>query len=312
MNNIIDLIIKKSPHLNWLSSNTEFLTLHGSRAYNTHTHTSDYDYKGICICPKKYYLGFQDNFEQAELKEPDSVVYEIKKFFNLASQCNPNIIEVLFCDEKDYIFVTDIGQEILENKNIFLSKKIKHTFSGYAVSQLNRIKSHKKYLLNPPKFKPTRKDFGLSESLSKEDQLALYSDNYHHINDLLNKEKKYYDAKKHWDQYENWKINRNPKRAFYEEKFGYDTKHAYHLVRLMRMCKEILLTGKVIVKRPDREELLEIRNGYWSYERLIEFAENEEKQINKIYNSSNVLSEKPDLTKINNLCIKLIEKKLNM
>src|ERR1039458_5020213 len=35
------------------------------------------------------------------------------------------------------------------------------------------------------------------------------------------------------DQYNGWKAQRNPKRAELEAKFGYDTKHAMHLVRLM-------------------------------------------------------------------------------
>ncbi|AEZ66297.1 hypothetical protein phiTE_131 [Pectobacterium phage phiTE] len=37
--------------------------------------------------------------------------------------------------------------------------------------------------------------------------------------------------------------NRNAARHELEEKFGYDTKHAMHLVRLLRMSQEILETG---------------------------------------------------------------------
>jgi hypothetical protein len=43
------------------------------------------------------------------------------------------------------------------------------------------------------------------------------------------------------------------------DKFGYDTKHAMHLVRLIRMAKEILIEGVVHVYRDDREELMDIR-----------------------------------------------------
>lgn len=324
---IFNKIIESSPHLSWVDESTIFLTLHGSRAYGTHTHTSDYDYKGICIPPKKYYFGFSENFEQCELKEPDMVIYEIRKFFNLASQCNPNIIEVLFCDERDYIICKPVAEKIIENKKLFLSKRIKHTFSGYSVSQLKRIKSHKKYLLNPPKNQPSRSDFGLPETpLISKDQtqiiLSTLNDDANNedfeksilnypininVLEVLRKERKYFLAKKEWDQYQNWKKNRNPKRAELEEKFGYDSKHAYHLVRLLRMCKEILLTGKVKVKRDDYEELLAIRNGCWSYDQLIEFAEKEEIEINKIYNESNILPEKPNLNKINDLCVNIIE-----
>jgi hypothetical protein len=92
-------------------------------------------------------------------------------------------------------------------------------------------------------------------------------------------ERAYNNARNEWKQYLNWQKNRNPDRAELEAKFGYDTKHAMHLVRLMRMGLEIVSTGKVYVKRPDAAELLEIRAGAWSYEQLIEFAQDMEKKI---------------------------------
>jgi hypothetical protein len=128
---------------------------------------------------------------------------------------------------------------------------------------------------------------------------------------IMQREREYTTRKREWDQYQNWKKTRNPARAALEEKFGYDTKHAYHLVRLIRMCREILTTGKVIVKRPDREELLAIRNGAWNYDQLIEFAEREELELNSLYTTSNILPKVPDKDKIDKLCIELVEKSLS-
>jgi hypothetical protein len=79
------------------------------------------------------------------------------------------------------------------------------------------------------------------------------------------------------DQYKKWKSwkeNRNIDRHDLEEKYKMDTKHAAHLVRLLRMGYEILTEGKVLVKRPDAKELLDIRNGKWTYDELIAYAEN--------------------------------------
>jgi hypothetical protein len=129
--------------------------------------------------------------------------------------------------------------------------------------------------------------------------------------DIMQRERQYTGAKREWDQYQNWKKTRNPARAALEEKYGYDTKHAYHLVRLIRMCREILTTGIVRVKRPDREELLAIRNGAWPYDRLIEFADAEEKALNEIYNSCNLLPKTADKEKLDKLCIQLIERSLS-
>jgi hypothetical protein len=102
-------IIDKSPHLKWMERGTIFITLHGSRAFNTHIETSDYDYKGVAIPPKQYFLGLQHRFEQAELKDPDTVIYEIRKFFSLASACNPSVIETLYTDPADHLLVSPLA-----------------------------------------------------------------------------------------------------------------------------------------------------------------------------------------------------------
>jgi hypothetical protein len=129
--------------------------------------------------------------------------------------------------------------------------------------------------------------------------------------EIMQKERQYTNLKKEWDQYQNWRKTRNEKRAELEAKFGYDTKHAYHLVRLIRMCKEILQTGKVIVKRPDREELLAIRNGAWTYDQLIEFAEREDKELTELYNTTKILPKTPDKDKLEKLQMELVEKSLS-
>ncbi len=361
---VITKIVKQSPHLSWMARNTVLLVRHGSHAYGTNIESSDEDFKGIAIPTKPYFLGSQDKFEQAELNDPDVVIYEIRKFFNLAAACNPNIIEVLHTDPSDHLMVDPIGRIILDNKDLFLSKRIKHTFMGYSVSQLKRIKTHRRWILNPPKEPPTRASMGLPEqTLIPQDQLAAASaevqkeldrfqfdfmeelsepmkisvrntmsdmlaelkitsevqweamarkvgltDNFIEI---MQKERQYKGAKLEWDNYQTWKKTRNKKRHELEEKFGYDTKHAYHLVRLIRMCREILTTGKVIVKRPDWEDLLGIRNGSWTCDELIDFAEREDKELQLLYVSSTALPKTPDFKYLDNLCISLVEKSMS-
>jgi hypothetical protein len=69
----------------------------------------------------------------------------------------------------------------------------------------------------------------------------------------LNAEKRYRAALKHWDSYQTWQARRNPARAALERSHGYDTKHAMHLIRLMRMGLEALQTGELRVRRDDAE-----------------------------------------------------------
>lgn len=123
--------------------------------------------------------------------------------------------------------------------------------------------------------------------------------------EMLTREKRYRAAKQEWDSFQNWKINRNPKRAAVEAKHGFDLKHAMHLVRLIRMAREILKTGKVLVKRPDADELCEIRNGAWSYEQIVEFAENEDKALNDVMLASK-LPKVADMKKIHKLTCDMV------
>ena len=88
----------------------------------------------------------------------------------------------------------------------------------------------------------------------------------------LNAEKRYRAAMKHWDSYETWKSQRNRARAELEREHGYDTKHAMHLIRLMRMGLEVLERGELLVRRPDAAELNAIRDGAMSFEDLLAAA----------------------------------------
>ncbi len=355
---MIESIIKqiKSSNLTWLYDRTILLVRHGSHAYGTNIPTSDLDVKGICVPPKEYFHGFQSKFEQAEFSKPDAVMYDIRKFFNLASDCNPNIIEVLFTDESDRVIVTKLGSRLLDIRDKFISKKARHTFSGYALAQLKRINTHYKWIKNPPKSKPTRKGFNLPETpiapkeqieaaeseirkkldgwdvdvtdLDPASRIAIQNKISSLLTDikvfdkytaagaslgydtnflvLLQSEREYKAKMAEWHQYQNWKETRNPTRSALEDKFGYDTKHAMHLVRLLRMCREILSGKGVIVRRPDKDELLAIRNGAWTYEQLVEWAHSEDKAMVELYNKS-PLPNSPDRKFLEAKCMELVE-----
>jgi len=58
------------------------------------------------------------------------------------------------------------------------------------------------------------------------------------------------------------------KRKALVEQFGYDTKNAAHLIRLMRMAIEFLNTNVCIVYRYDAERLKAIKRGEWTLEQV--------------------------------------------
>ena len=384
-----------------LHKHTVFLALSGSHAYGMATPTSDYDYKGIVIPPMSSYISLIDNFEHSVgldvykhypvglLKDdpradgtnpnvsPDMQVMEITKFVRLALANNPSVIETLFTDDSEVLICNPLLQPLIENRDKMLSKQAKARFCGYAVSQLNRIKRHKRWLDNPPKYKPTRDEFGLPEqTLISQDQIgaantliqkeidefmvdqthlpedvkielgamlgksmratwqALHTNVPYPVGDdqrfestedalywgaakdqgftdnfleVLVHEKRYRTAKREWDQYQTWLKQRNPARAELEKKFGMDTKHASHLVRLLRMAREILEEGVVRVKRPDAEELLAIRQGAWSYEQIVEFAEREDEALNEVVKNCK-LPKVPDMHFFDNMVRNIILK----
>lgn len=68
------------------------------------------------------------------------------------------------------------------------------------------------------------------------------------------------------------KRSKDVNRPFLEAQFGYDTKHAMHLIRLLEEAKEFLETGNIILPRPNAKELIAIRKGKYRLHELIALA----------------------------------------
>jgi len=357
---LTDLTFPKN--VSWLEKNTNMLVVHGSHCYGLANEQSDVDLRGIAIPPKSYYLGLRNRFEQYIGKsEYDITIFELKKFLNLCIDNNPNALEILFVDSEFHIHIDPIGQKIIDNRDLFLSKKLRFTLYGYALSQLRRIERHRRWLVSPPKTPPTREEYGLPsyndvpkhklegalamirkqieewdfdwQTIEESQRINLKNCYENHLLkyqlkeedmfanttklmgfdtkfvDILQKEKEYKAKVDEWDQYQHWLKNRNPKRAEMEKKYHMDLKHASHLIRLCRMCEEVLATGKFNVNRKniDAEELVEIKNnGIWTYEQLMTWAEKQEEVIKKLYESCTLLPESANIVAIDNLCEDII------
>jgi uncharacterized protein len=297
-----------------------FETVHGSTAYNLARAGSDVDLKGIVVGPREWYFGMEPAPEQVDLSA-DHVRYELRKFMRLAADANPTVIELLFTAPEHHRCVTPSGELLLQRRDAFLSKRIADRFSGYALAQLKRIRSHRSYLLAPPTHPPSRAEFDLPErTVIPADQLAAAesllaqgdsegADASPNFLELLARERRYKSALKGWQSYQTWLRTRNPKRSELEAKFGYDTKHAMHLVRLQRMAIETLTTGRVNVTRDDREELLAIRDGALSFDQLEAQTDTIDQQL-RAAAATSTLPDQPDEDFINNLCISIIETEL--
>ena len=129
--------LKTDVHLN---NNIILLGLGGSRAYGVETSTSDWDWRGVASNSCKEILLGQD-FEQVVDKTTDTTIYSIKKFVNLLISNNPNILEICGNKPEHIIYMNEIGQELIENKSMFLSRKAIGSFKGYALAQLHRLEN---------------------------------------------------------------------------------------------------------------------------------------------------------------------------
>lgn len=215
----------------------QYLTVTGSQAYSLATKDSDCDFKGFGLPENKYLFGFLSRFEQTEDKEDicravpklleapgarngiEGTIYSLPKFLKLALEGNPNLLEMLGTNEEHLIVFSDAGKFLREHLSLFLSQKVRHSFLGYAIDQLHRIKS------------------------SREHETGKW--------------------------------------AHLVAKYGYNTKHAMHLVRLLRMGYELLSEGKLIVNRRgiDADELLAIRDGAWPYDKVEIYTDYMKKKI---------------------------------
>ena len=101
------------------------------------------------------------------------------------------------------------------------------------------------------------------------------------------------------------------KRRKLIERFGYDTKNAAHLVRLMRMCIEFLNEGELHVFRDDSELLKDIKQGKWSLEKVKAESERLFKRAEDVYDRSELPSH-PDMEKAEELTMRIISKWHNL
>lgn len=132
--------------------------LTGSHAYGTNVEGSDKDYRGVFIQPTHTLLGTQ-YFPQIGDEKNDTTFYEIGNFIQLLAKGNPNMLELLNMPEECVVFKDPIWDKIFtaEVKQKFITTKLKHTFTGYAYSQIKKANSLDK-MMNWEQQRVERKD----------------------------------------------------------------------------------------------------------------------------------------------------------
>lgn len=268
--------LRTNPHL---GNNVILLGLGGSHAYGTNREGSDLDVRG-CALNSKIEILTNENFEQFTNEETDTVIYSFNKLISLLSNCNPNVIEMLGLKPEHYLYLSSIGQELLDNKHLFLSKRAIHSFGGYANAQLRRLdnkavrdveqakrEQHVMNSINNAKYYYKEHFFPMSET----DYINLYLD----VSQKEEFEKEIF-VDIHITHYplrdfkgmmcdmgnvlsDYAKIGSRNSKAIAHGKLA---KHMMHLVRLYLMAFDILEKGQIITYREaDHDFLMEILHG---------------------------------------------------
>lgn len=248
----------------------------GSKLYGTDTPESDTDYEGVFIQPmdvklslhkiEEVHCGTKAEGSQRQ-NNPDDVdfkMYAVDQFIHLLACNNPNKIELLFAEP---IYTTRYWDMIREKKDLFLSQKIASSFMGYAHQQkqhllnkrrrLDSFRSAKDYLNTLTELTPEISHNLITER--KENGFRLFEKFFQYNLHCLEDVKGYVDAQ----------INQYGHRTLSLDKFGYDTKFASHIFRLLVEAIDLMKYQTLSYPISERDFVLRVKSGYYELEEVL-------------------------------------------
>ncbi len=292
-----------------LGKNIILLGLGGSYAYgvNKTDGSSDIDIRGVALNSKEDIL-LGNDFEQVVEMGTDTSIYSFNKILVLFGKSNPNTLEILGLNEGHYLYLSEIGKKLIENRKIFLSKICIQSFAGYASSQFRRLQNKAARLVEQAEneahilksINNAKYEFKNRYYPYDDNDIQLYIDKAiqegYDSEIFMDVNLKHYplrDWSGMWNEMKAIvssynKIGKCNEVAISHNKLG---KHMCHLLRLYMMCIDILEKEEVVTYRKDEHDLLmSIRNGEYlddnrqpipefydilnEYEKRFEYAKN--------------------------------------
>ena len=297
----------------------------GSQLYGTNTPASDFDYEGVFIETPEYILGNKscdevsfstgDDVSRNTSEDIDCKLYSLRKYISLAQQNNPNKVEWFFVPDDKFIFKEDkYWDHLVSNRDIFLSLKLKHSFSGYAQSQEHKLLTKKKRYEELKSFRDVLQT-GLAQGkklIGELDLLERYELKKYHketgsvgIHTLKRIKVKYNYIKykltaegtdgitvdnKAYNfgmpiqrifDYVNREVKTYGGRLEYLKDYGYDVKFAAHLFRLYFEGLHLLREGNLIFPMPKEEIkfMMNIKAGKYD----LDFLLNKSKELEPLF-----------------------------
>lgn len=289
----------------------------GSHLYGTNTKDSDLDYAGIFIPDPDYVIGLK-RCDQVEFKtnpsssgqrnskdDKDETIYSLPKYLHLASQCNPNILEILYSPVPNlnlpHWFIP-FGKELVANRDRFLSQKVRKTFLGYAYSQKEKLLVKKARLGAIRKAREDLHDIRTMKGIHGDDAIVnrlTVSSSTGEVYRIFESRTSLDYVVKELEEME----GEYGLRTKSIEQYGFDTKFALHLIRLLREGLDILEGRGLVFPLPYAEDLLKIRRGEVSLEELLAQAS---KLMEKAENVESKLPEHCDMNWLNDFQVRML------
>jgi predicted nucleotidyltransferase len=290
------------------------LGLMGSHSHGTYLPPAesdaidDVDLMGFVVPPVEFHLGLPRwQHWRLQAEELDVVLYSIEKAFRLLLKSNPNIVGLLWLRDDEYVYRHPLFDLLRRNREIFSSQAAADAFAGYAFNQLNRMEAFDLDRMAEYETLTRRiQERGPLREVLEADAAKLrhVARNWGLELELLKRFRKLHNQ--HFSGY------MGEKRKAMVRKYQYDVKNAAHLIRLLRMGSEFLITGQLQVFRTaDADELKEIKRGGWSLARVKSEAERLFAGIEEA-RSKSPLPVGPDFGAANQLLIRIHQEMLGL
>ena len=298
----------------------------GSKMYGTATPSSDEDIFGIFLPTRQTVYGLDTINEISyntnpgntqNTKDDKDISYDnIVKFIKTLKKNGPAEIETLFQPEENIIYCNNYWDEIVSNRELFISKLLFKSMFGYAYSQ-KEVARRKR-----DRFFELSSGINYLESLLEQGFKKLNTDQIKGLFDVIGRyankagRLREYQINQPIDQVlssykkEFARYGHRSLRAFSkkEKEYQYDYKFVSHAIRLVLECIEIAETGKITFPLKDKELITDIKLGKYTLGETEEMFTELDDKFNRTKEKSQ-LPETPNYHKINKLLISLLERK---
>jgi len=309
----------------------------GSRLYGTATPNSDEDKLGIFLPSIRYILGidkveevdfsiqFKDAFGKNTKESIDRKFYAYQKFCMLAMQNNPNILELLYPSKDSIIFINDYGKDLIANRDIFLHRGLVGRFLGYAKSQKHKM------IIKKDKFKEMNIILDFFLSLDPKRTIDHLRENKEFLAILNSWAKDNDNSKGHSFRFHDqfltigdinlpWndmiksaivklkeRVDNGTNRQDLILNYGYDTKFASHLIRLLHEGIELLENQQITFPLTNASEILDIKLGKWHLTNIIQYSDDLESKMMELKKTT-TLPKKMNRDLVNDFIVRQMHK----